>query len=201
MYTKTTTLLLLLNTVLLLYACNDNKKSTLTTDDKTPVAEEELYDIDSEMTFNDVRSVLEILKGSTDYDTFHKSLKSAEMISSLDSLTQITVFAPINGGFNRISDSKLAQLQTAGGRDEMRNLLNYHIVAEEYDFDTLKSTIKFNNDVFRLKTFNGSLIALTIDNGNILITDESGHQSKIIRPDLEAENGVVHVIDAVLITK
>lgn len=191
----------LLTVLFLTSSCNKTKKSELSQsiDDKTPIVDEELSDLPPDMTFNDARSVLDVLGGITSFDTFHKSLRSTDMMQLLDSLDEVTVFAPTNEAFNRITESKLAHLQTPEGAQEMKQLLQYHLVADEYDFETLESTIRLNENMLRLETLNGDYIALSIENDEIYITDELGFQSKITNRDMEAENGVVHALNAVLL--
>lgn len=191
--------LLIVVLIMLVVGCknSNNDVPATDTDDRTPIAREELSDLEPDTTLNDLTSVLEILEGSADYDAFHKALKSAQMVKTLDSIDDVTIFAPIS--LNRISDSQLAHLKTPSGREELRHLMQYHLVEDEYDFDALKSTILINENILRLKTFNGGYIALIFENGNILITDELGYQSKIVKPDQEAENGVVHGISEVLV--
>ena len=182
-------------------SCNRTKKSEISqsVDNKTPIMEEELSNLEPDFTLDDTQSVLGILGGRTEFDTFHKSLKSAGMATKLDSMDELTVFAPTNEAFDRIAEAKLANLQTPDGAEEMKHLLNYHLIGEEYDLETLISTIRLNENILRLKTFNGGYVALTLEDGEVYITDETGFQSKLTIPDLEAENGVVHGIESVLL--
>lgn len=188
---------------LLIAACGDSKKKNTQhiIEDKTPIAEEELTELAPDVTLNDAISILGVLQGNTDYDAFYKALKSADMIQKLNSTAAVTVFAPSNLAFNRIPEAKMAHLKTPQGEKEMQHLLRYHIVEDEYDYKTLVSTVRLNENILRLKTLNGGYLALTMENNELLITDESGFQSKISKPDQEAENGVVHGIDAVLLAK
>lgn len=169
------------------------------TPDRTPVAEEELDDLPPDFTFNDARSVLEIIRDNVDFDTFHKSLRSTEMIKQLDSTETITVFAPQNGAFDRLTEDEFNSLRTPAGAEKMQKILSYHIVPEEYDRETLVSTVRLNEGILRLKTLQGGYIALTLAGDRIYITDELGKQSKVNMPDMEAENGVVHGISKLLL--
>jgi uncharacterized surface protein with fasciclin (FAS1) repeats len=189
--------------VLLVTACGDNKKKKAVQSVmvKTPIVEEELSNLPPDMTLNEAISVLEILQGNTDYDTFYKGLKSAQIIQTLDSLDVVTIFAPSNIAFNRITEKKLTQLTTPEGKEEMQHILGYHIVQDEYDYKTLLSTVRLNENVLRLKTLNGGYIALSIENDTLFITDETGFQSEITEPDQEAENGVIHGISALLLAQ
>lgn len=198
---KTTMSLMMTCVLMTSFGQTKKNEETSSLDDKTPIVEKDLSELAPDMTLNDAPSVLEVLGSAAEFDMFHKALKSADMAKKLDNMKDMTLFAPINGAFDRITEAKLAHLKTPEGEQEMRHLLNYHLVDDEYDFETLESTIHLNGDILRLKTLNGGYLALTVENGEIFITDETGFQSKIITPDIEAENGVVHALNAVLLAQ
>jgi len=177
---------------------NSDKQKVHSIDDKTPIFEEELSDLPPDMTLNDAPSVLDIIEDEIMFDSYHKLLRVSYLVQDFESLENVTIFAPTNGAINSIDDSKLAKLTTPNKLEDLTYLLNYHIVDEEYDYNTLKSTIVLNENILRLKTLNDRFLALSVKSNHILITDESGNQAIISNPDLEAENGVVHGIDNIL---
>jgi uncharacterized surface protein with fasciclin (FAS1) repeats len=189
--------------VLPVIACGDSKKNNAAQSiaDKTPIVEEELSNLPPDMTLNDAISMVEVLRRNTDFDTFYKALKSAQMIQQVDNLESLTIFAPTNLAFNRITETKLSHLKTPEGKEEMQHILGYHLVEDEYDYETLLTTARLNENVLRLKTLNGGYIALIVENDKLFITDETGFQSEITEPDQEAENGVVHGINALLLAQ
>lgn len=186
---------------LLFMGCGETKtKRERILEDKTPIANKELSDLAPDATLKDLTSVLEVIWDNTEFDTFNTTLKSADLIAQIDSTDVITIFAPVNGAFNRITENKLNHLLTPDGKEEMIHLLKYHMVSgDEYDYGTLTSTVKLNDGILRLQTLNGGYIALSLEGEELYITDETGFQSKVIMPDMEASNGVVHGIEAVLL--
>lgn len=172
--------IILIGAPLLLFACKDNNNVKLIDNgDLTPIANEELSDLEPGRTLNDLRSVREVIGGETEYDTFLKALYSAQIEDVSESDTQITVVAPIS--FNRLTDSKFAHLETPSSRAEFQYILPYRIVEDGHDM--LKSNIRLNENVFRLKFLNGRYISVSIDNDAIFITDENAFHSKISRSD------------------
>lgn len=169
--------------------------------ERTPVAERSLSNLPPDYTFNDAPSILEIIEDNVNFDMFNRALYSTEMIEELKDKDEITVFAPHNSAFARLSEERLDFLKTPNGAGEMQKILKYHIVMEEYDQNTLRSTILLNEGVLRLKTLQGGYLAFTLMNGKIFITDELGNQFEVNKAGLEAENGVVHSIDMVLLPK
>ncbi|NHF61034.1 fasciclin domain-containing protein [Flavobacteriaceae bacterium TP-CH-4] len=167
--------------------------------DQTPILNEELVDTPPDMTLNDIRSVLDIIRGNTEFDSFDKALVSAEMISIIDSIDDVTIFAPVNEAFNLLSDDKQAQLKSPDGNENMTHILKYHMVEDEYDLATLRSTVVLKEGTLRLKTFNGGYIALQLKNDTLVITDELSMETRIILGDQEASNGVVHGIEKILL--
>jgi uncharacterized surface protein with fasciclin (FAS1) repeats len=185
----------------LFIGCGESKrKKEKIVVDKTPIADKKLSDLAPDATLKDLTSVLEVIWDNTEFDTFNTTLKSADLIAQIDSAAVITIFAPVNGAFGRITESKLNHLLSPDGKEEMTHLLKYHMVSgDEYDYETLTSTVKLNDGILRLQTLNGGYLALSIEADELYITDETGFQSKVIMPDLEASNGVVHGIEAVLL--
>lgn len=187
--------------MLLFVGCGETKsKREKILEDKTPVADKELSELAPDATLKDLTSVLAVIWDNREFDTFNTTLKSADLIAQIDSTDVITIFAPVNGGFGRITEDKLNHLLTPDGKEELVHVLKYHmVVGDEYDYNTLTSTVKSNDGMLRLQTLNGGYIALSLEGEELYITDETGFQSKVVMPDLEASNGVVHGIEAVLL--
>ena len=120
------------------------------------------------------------------------------MSIGLDELEETTVFIPTNEAFEKLNDRHLAALKTPDKGKSMTELLKYHMVPEEYEISTLLSTVKLNEGVLRLKTVQGAYLAFSIQNDQLMITDEMGTTTEIKLPDIETSNGVVHGIDDLL---
>lgn len=188
------------------YSCKDTANTTIKEDnriekieDRTPVLKEEWKENMNDWTEGDDRSTLKAnISNNTDFDSFVKALRSADMYIVLDELEEATIFTPTKSAFDKMHDSYLAELKTPGKEERMTEILNYHIVPEAYDKHTLLSTIRLNEDILRLQTLQGGYLAMHIQEGQLIITDEMGHISKVSVPDIEALNGVVHGIDDLL---
>gem|GEM_PF-3005918 len=165
----------------------------------TPVVKQELSNLPPDFIYRDARSVLDKIGGIVDFDTFDKSLRSIEMGDTLKNIENLTIFAPTNIAFNRLSESELSDLQTPAGAEKMQKILSYHIVPKEYDRPTLVSTIRLNEGVLRLKTLQGGYIALTLSENDVLhITDELGTRSTVELPNIQGNDGVIYGIGYLL---
>ncbi len=191
---------------LILFACKDTANTTIKEDnrvemieDRTPVLKEEWKENMNDWSEGEGRSTLKAtISNNTDFDSFVKALKSANMYIGLDELEEATIFIPTNVAFDELRDSYLAELKTPNKEKQMTEILNYHIVPEEYDKSTLLSTIRLNEGVLRLKTLQGGYLAMNVQNNQLVITDEMGHVSKVSIADIEASNGVIHEVDHIL---
>lgn len=187
-------------------ACKDTANTTIKEDnrvekieDQTPVLKEEWKENMNDWSEGDDRSTIKAtISNNTDFDSFVKALNSADMYVGLDELKEATIFIPTNVAFDKLRDSYLAELKTPDKKGKMVEILKYHIVPEEYDKKTLLSTIRLNEGVLRLETVQGGYLALSIQENQLVIADEMGHDSKISVADIEASNGVIHAIDDIL---
>ncbi|MFD0860604.1 fasciclin domain-containing protein [Sungkyunkwania multivorans] len=194
-------ILLLTIAAILMIACGGEKKKEIspTLDNQTPVASKDLRDLAPDTTFDEVRPLVEIINDNAEFNTLNKLLRASGVYEKVETADDITIFAPINNAFSRLTDAKLAHLKTPQGMEETINILQYHIVKDEFDHATLESAIEANRNALRLKTLNGGYISLSLIDGEMYITDENALQSKIVMPDEEASNGVLHGIDGILL--
>lgn len=191
---------------MVLISCKDTVNTTTKEDnyhekveDRTPVLKEEWKENMNEWSDTDNRSTIKAtISNNTEFDNFVITLKSVGMYVGLDELNEATIFIPTNKAFDELRDNYLAELKTPNKESRMSEILNYHIVPQEYDKSTLISTIRLNEGVLRLKTVHGGYLALSEQNNKLVITDEMGHVSNMNVADIEASNGVIHVIDHVL---
>ncbi|QLG46528.1 fasciclin domain-containing protein [Costertonia aggregata] len=187
-------------------ACKDTANTTIKEDnkdelleDRTPVLKEQWKQNMNDWREGDDRDMLKtIISNTSDFDRFVKALRSADMYIGLDELEEATMFIPTNTAFERLNDSRLAELKTPDEVARMTEILKYHIVPEEYDIHTLLSTVRLNEGVLRLQTLQGGYLAFSIQEDQLIITDEMGNVSNINMPDMEASNGVIHGIDDLL---
>lgn len=118
--------------------------------------------------------------------TFTSLVKTAGLWDFFQGTGPFTVFAPSNTAFAKLDITMLANLQEPKNRDHLIDLVNYHIILGKYLSGNLKSK--------QCRTVNGKEITIRVENGDIFVNN-----AKIMRRDLVGPNGVVHVIDTVLI--
>ncbi|MFK5981340.1 MAG: fasciclin domain-containing protein [Flavobacteriaceae bacterium] len=110
-----------------------------------------------------------------------------------------TVFAPSNEAFNSLSEENKKKLTNIKNKDSIATLLKTHIVEGSYNFEELTSEIKKNKGKFVLTTMSGATFTASKKGKDISIKDENGNRAIIVKRDIEASNGVMHVLNKVLV--
>ncbi|SHH59722.1 fasciclin domain-containing protein [Winogradskyella jejuensis] len=191
-------IILTLSAFLMLISFN-SCKDTNKTQDQTPVAEKPLDELQPDATFDDVVTTFEALEQDPNYNSLLKLVNQAQMIDAVKGLSDVTFFAPTNAAINRLPEGTYDNLRLPQNLEKLQNILKYHIVQGETDAATLLATLKDMDTPYRLKTLTGGYISLRLVEGDIIITDEHGTESKVSEPDIETSNGVIHGIENVLI--
>jgi uncharacterized surface protein with fasciclin (FAS1) repeats len=176
----------------------NNKEASL--EDQTPVLKEEWKGNMNDWSDNDYRSTMLATKSNNgDFDSFVKLLKASNLYMELEKAAQATLFIPTNAAIQKIGDSRLAELKSEPENKQLSNILKYHFVPnDEFDLEALKSTIRLNEGIFRLKTLQGGYLALTLIDGDLFITDEMGTASKINANEIQTSNGIIYSIENIL---
>jgi uncharacterized surface protein with fasciclin (FAS1) repeats len=134
----------------------------------------------------EVKNIVETAMASDDLSTLVSLLKSADLVETLEGKGPFTVFAPSNEAFDKLGKEKLDDLKKSSNKDELRNLLLYHVVSGDVTSAKLA-------DMSRLKTMEGSTVAVTKRNGKIYVGN-----AQVIGADMDGSNGVIHLVDKVL---
>lgn len=135
---------------------------------------------------------------SKDHTTLVAAVKAAGLVDTLEGPGPFTVFAPTNAAFNKLPAGAVDNLLKPENRDELKKVLTYHVVAGRITSHRLASMIKNGGGQAMLKTVEGGTLTATMDGNNIVIKDEKGDTAMITQADVMQKNGVIHVIDAVL---
>jgi uncharacterized surface protein with fasciclin (FAS1) repeats len=135
------------------------------------------------------KDIVDTAVGAGQFTTLAAALDAADLVDTLKGEGPFTVFAPTDEAFAQLPEGTVATLLKPENRDQLTAVLTYHVVAG-------KVTAK---DVFKLTsatTVNGADVAISVVDGSVRIGD-----AKVIRTDISASNGVIHVIDTVLLPK
>jgi uncharacterized surface protein with fasciclin (FAS1) repeats len=139
-------------------------------------------------------SIAATAEANKDLTTLTAALGAANLVDTLDGKTVYTVFAPTDEAFAKLGDDTVQCLLKKENLDALTSVLEYHVIAG-YD---LSSAI---TDGLELETLEKEKISFAIADGNVTLTSTSGNSATVTAADVYATNGVVHVIDAVLLPK
>lgn len=132
------------------------------------------------------QTIVDIAAGNADFSTLVGAVKSAGLAETLSGKGPFTVFAPTNEAFAKLPAGTLASLTP----DQLKAILTYHVVAGE----VLAKDVKPG----KVKTVNGAEFTINVNNGKVTITDAKGNTVNVVKTDIKGDNGVIHVIDGVL---
>lgn len=130
--------------------------------------------------------------------TLVTAVKAAGLVDTLNSAGPFTVFAPTNDAFDKLPAGTVDTLVKPENKDQLTKVLTYHVVPGTYDSKKLMKEIKKAHGSLQLKTVEGEPLTFTMDGSNIKITDAKGGSAMVTTANVYQSNGVVHVIDAVL---
>lgn len=134
--------------------------------------------------------------------TLVKAITAADLTATLSGPGPYTVFAPTNDAFTRLPPDTLAQLMKPENKALLAKVLTYHVVPGTIDFNQLKAQITAGNGTATLTTVAGQPLKVTITGNNVVtLTSVNGNVSYLETPDVHQSNGIVHVVNGVLLPK
>lgn len=145
------------------------------------------------------KNVVEVAMGSDQHTTLVAAIKAAELVSALQSEGPFTVFAPTNAAFDKLPDGTLSTLLQPENKEMLTNILTYHVVPASLDSKAVVKAIEAGNGKAEVKTLSGDTLTATLKDGSVYLMDENGNMSKVTAVDIEASNGVIHVINTVVL--
>ena len=144
-------------------------------------------------------TIVSVAQGNTDLSTLVSAVTAAELVDTLNGPGPFTVFAPNNAAFAKIQAKTLTSLLEPAQKAALTGILTYHVVSGRVDAAALTQQIQAGGGSAVLKTVQGGTLKASIGaDGSVTLTDAKGGTSKVIAADLSASNGVVHVIDTVV---
>lgn len=150
---------------------------------------------------SEVNTIMAVLMFDDNYSELSSLVVSAELVDTLLEEGPFTLFAPNNLAFEKYSEEKLKEVLKPRNRQDLQNLLKYHIVQGSLTTADLKAQLRQNNNSMSIETLQGENLNFSLTNGNIILKDANNTTINIIKSDIEATNGVVHAISKVAETK
>lgn len=136
-------------------------------------------------------TITEIVAGNDDFSTLLAAVEAADLGATLSGEGPFTVFAPTNDAFAALPEGTLDTLLEPENQDQLAGILTYHVVpAEVMAADVMPGEVT---------TVNGETFTIAVDGDVVTITDGAGNVATVTQTDIEASNGVIHVIDTVLL--
>lgn len=152
-------------------------------------------------TANAQKTIVDLAVGSTDHTTLVAAVKAADLVATLQSAGPFTVFAPTNAAFGKLPAGTVETLVKPENKSMLTKILTYHVVAGNFNAGAVVKAIKDGGGKATLKTVSGGSIVAALENGKVVLTDENGRIATVVAADLNASNGVIHVVDAVVLPK
>lgn len=147
------------------------------------------------------KTVVENAIASPDHTTLVAAVTAAELVKTLSGKGPFTVFAPTNAAFAKLPNGTVESLLKPENKATLQAVLTYHVVAGNLDSKAVVAAIKVGNGSATLTTVQGGKLIGSIEGKNVILTDEKGNKSTITAVDIVCSNGIIHVIDSVVLPK
>jgi uncharacterized surface protein with fasciclin (FAS1) repeats len=144
------------------------------------------------------RDIIDNAVNSADHTTLVAAVKAAGLVETLKGKGPFTVFAPTNAAFDKLPAGTVDTLVKPENKTMLTKILTYHVVAGKYDGKKLMSLIKKGGGSAALRTVSGGTLTAMMSGDGIVLRDEKGNTSNVTISNVYQSNGVIHVIDTVL---
>ena len=147
------------------------------------------------------KNIVENAMNSKDHTTLVAAVKAAGLVSTLESKGPFTVFAPTNEAFNALPKGTVETLLKPENKAKLASILTYHVVPGKLSSMDLMKMAKENNGKATLKTVEGENLYITMKGKKLMVTDENGNTAEITIDNVNQSNGVIYVINKILMPK
>jgi uncharacterized surface protein with fasciclin (FAS1) repeats len=145
------------------------------------------------------RNIVENAVNSADHTTLVAAVQAAGLVETLQGAGPFTVFAPVNDAFAALPQDQVEALLQPRNRDRLVEILTCHVVAAEAFSTDIVGMIRDSGGAHPIETVGGCTFTARMVNGRVMIEDEQGRMATVTQADVDQSNGVIHVIDTVLL--
>jgi uncharacterized surface protein with fasciclin (FAS1) repeats len=149
-------------------------------------------------TSTPAKTVVEVAVGAPDFSTLVTAVQAAGLVETLSGKGPFTVFAPTNAAFAKLPAGTVETLVKPENKGTLTTVLTYHVVAGRVNAAQLLQLIRKGGGTATLTTVQGGTIRAALMGERIMLTDAKGGMAHVVAADVNASNGVIHGIDAVL---
>jgi len=147
------------------------------------------------------KNIVENAVNSKDHTTLVAAVKAAGLVDTLAGAGPFTVFAPVNSAFDALPAGTVETLLKPENKGLLTGILTYHVVAGNLDSKAIVKAIKAGKGKAELTTVAGGKLWAMLDGNSVVLMDEKGGKSRVTIADVRQSNGIIHVIDSVLLPR
>jgi len=145
------------------------------------------------------KDIVDNAVNSADHTTLVAAVKAADLVQTLKSKGPFTVFAPTNAAFDKLPAGTVDTLLKPENKSMLTKILTYHVLAGNYDSKAIAKRIRAGHGKATFKTVSGNTLTATMSGDSIVLQDEKGGMSTVSIANVYQSNGVIHVVDSVLL--
>jgi uncharacterized surface protein with fasciclin (FAS1) repeats len=149
----------------------------------------------------ETKTVVENAIASKDHTTLVAAVKAGGLVETLSGKGPFTVFAPTNSAFDKLPKGTVETLLKPENKSTLQAVLTYHVVAGNLDSKAVVAAITAGKGTATLTTVLGAKLTASLKDNNVILTDANGNTATITAVDIKSSNGVIHVIDTVVLPK
>lgn len=147
------------------------------------------------------KNIVENAMNSKDHTTLVAAVKAAGLVETLKGKGPYTVFAPTNAAFSKLPKGTVETLLKPENKAMLQEVLTYHVVSGKWSAADVAAAIKKGGGKAEVTTVQGGKLWLMMDGNDVWVQDEKGGKAKVTIADVNQSNGVIHVVDTVLMHK
>jgi len=144
------------------------------------------------------KTIVDVAVSNDDFTTLVAALKAADLVGALQGDGPFTVFAPNNAAFGKVDSKTLNSLLEPKNKSTLSSILTYHVVSGKLMASDVVAALKKGKGKVEVPTLQGGKLTVMQKDGKIWLKDGNGNYSEIIATDVKGSNGVIHVIDTVV---
>jgi uncharacterized surface protein with fasciclin (FAS1) repeats len=146
----------------------------------------------------ETKTIAENAPNASNLTTLVAAVTAAGLVETLAGPGPFTVFAPTNAAFEKLPDGAVENLLKPENKEQLAHVLTYHVVSANATSAAAMQMIKDDGGAHNVTTVSGDTLTLKMDGDKLVVIDESGNGAVVTQADVMQSNGVVHVIDTVL---
>ncbi|GGX16861.1 fasciclin domain-containing protein [Aquimarina muelleri] len=187
---------LFLSGLLVVTACSETKKEGKEIKGNEKLIAENI--IQPQKIEKNKPTIIEFTAMDKGFSILASVIEVAEFSKVLNTENSYTIFAPVNMAFDKLPEGKVEELLESRNKEKLQSILNYHVIPGKITKEDITAAVKEGRGSMQLKTLGGSKLTVSMKKNRIFIIDKMGNGGTLVTTDVEASNGIIHTIDAVM---